>query len=90
MGCGTEVICRTCKVVYWCGYGTYGNFDERAKRFPGEKHVDHDLVLWNEDAEWGTDANGDLYVMGAYGSQGDLVAKDYRHYLRVNLLKEMK
>jgi len=48
MGCGTYVIDKTCKKNFYCGYGSYGNFDERMKHVP-EEHAKCELHGYSED-----------------------------------------
>jgi hypothetical protein len=70
MGCATKAACRTCKVVYDLGYGSYGSIQDRNARFPLAEHMGHDIVFWIDDDEWGREG-GTLYAIGSYGSKGE-------------------
>lgn len=85
MGCSSQVICNTCKTVYWCGYGSYSNHDGRTALFDKMQHEGHDYFT---DCGDGTYEDGDdLHEMGSYGSDGGIVSKGYKKFKRVSLVE---
>lgn len=85
MGCGTEVICVDCKIRYNCGYGSYGRQQERAEKYPKEKHINHTIHIISED--WTNIRGNDLYL-DLYDTE-ELLIKDYLLFQYIDLDKEL-
>lgn len=79
MGCGTYKACKTCRQVYYLGYGSYGNSSQRESAFPAHLHEGHETVSWIDDSIYTSD-DGHLHVMGSYGSDGGVLIDGYKNY----------
>ncbi len=66
MGCQANYVCVTCKKDYYCGYGSYGGLDERAKKAPQKEHASHETHLYTEDYTQ-TDKDGTLCFVWEFG-----------------------
>lgn len=81
MGCDTNVACKTCKIEYYCGYGSYksDSIKQLAKRFPAQDHEGHD-VTEPYSTDWTHKANGNLYWDGGGYVEDALFIQDYDKY----------
>ena len=84
MGCASRAACRTCKVMYDLGYGSYGSNQRRFARFPLSEHEGHDVVFWIDDSEWGREG-GTLYELGSWGSKGEPLIVGFDDYEKKDL-----
>lgn len=84
MGCDSNAACRSCKVRFALGYGSYGSAERRKGRFPSDEHVGHDVVFWIDDYEWGV-ADNVLWGIGGYGERGWPILTDLDQYTKVDL-----
>lgn len=103
MGAGKSVLCRTCRTDFYIGYGSYRRrpYGDTLAEAEGmddcwgkdaylkfiREHEGHDFIDWSEDAEYGTEPDGHLYMMGPYGNRGDVVAENYKEYKHVDLTR---
>jgi hypothetical protein len=86
MGCSTEMICATCRKVYYCGYGSYGNMQVRLSLFPKQDHAEHDLVQHFDEATEVT-KDGHLAIEDYFGEPEEkrIFVRDYAKFERVDL-----
>lgn len=86
MGCDTNVACRDCKTVYYCGYGSYGGMEKRAELFPAVEHEGHDTVRFTTD--YTDERNGHLWTMSGPGDYDILFIEDFANYKDVDLTEQ--
>lgn len=87
MGDSTNVACRTCKVDYYLGYGSYRTSSQRQERFPVRQHQGHDYFFYCGDSIYGEE-NGNLYQMGTYATKGFMIAENFGEFKKVDLSME--
>lgn len=89
MGTDTNIACKTCKKIYYCGYGGYGTAEDRASKFPAEEHRGHDVtgafntdyLVIKEDGHLWEDLAG--VVWHEYIDQ--IFIENYRDFERIDL-----
>lgn len=83
MGAGHSWVDKTCKKVFYCGYGSYGLADERKKKIP-EEHQNCDLHHFTEDYTSYNKKNDSLDAMaGMYYEEPWIL--NYSEYEQIDL-----
>lgn len=82
MGCEANFVCITCRKTYYCGYGSYGNMQNRLKKAPQEEHEGHDTTSYTEDFT-NVDLDGDLCLEGQRGYEKWIIG--YQKFEHVDL-----
>lgn len=88
MGASREIVCHTCKVEYYLGYGSHANADAAYKRWHDtydSQHEGHDL---HEFSSCYTDKhNGHLYPCLYFCDPAttEPIIRDYASYAKVHV-----
>lgn len=86
MGCPLDIICETCKTVYYCGYGSYSNILSREQKFPWSDHEGHETHRHTHEATEVT-ASGHLAIEDYFGDPEEkrIFIRDYTSFKQIDL-----
>jgi hypothetical protein len=86
MGCPLDIICETCKTVYYCGYGSYLNISGRIQLFPAQEHEGHKIHQHTHEATEISDS-GHLVIEDYFGEPEEkrIFVRDYASFKQVDL-----
>jgi len=89
MVCDSNFVCITCRKSYYCGYGSYGRVEERAKIAPQAEHEGHETLIFTSDFNR-VDEDGDLcsdFTEPGFEEGGKIVI-GYRDFEKIDALED--